>query len=412
MELSNLDIPKRKRQKTKSPVLPLFNLLYRQNNGFIDIHDYDIQDLLACMAPNFDIPSREDLRGHYFDEALTHSRQVLASAVYLPFIVVFSKEYEGQELILSIAQDTNQQFFFIKADSIPLNLHDFGCKINSFLHDSINLVNGYLSKNKYSLYQKVEFVIIESRCSVFQSSVEMACSPRTILTDLMRSNNVNVGRLQNLGTIELYEFEIQNYKDFISDLRNLKTKLDDMTFAEFGNQLLELSKKFEQRSSFVKEEFETKILNFLTPLYLIANVVHPLYMGQIFYDKNVATTRTVNGVLKRRFGNLDTIRMFLEKRGTFWEDFDTQGKLKAPYEKFWPSYVLDYKDLSLFARGLLAIPAKFPEYDLVNICLACINSENHPQNSNDDVKDDAIFLLRFLMIQKYNKYKRVEGNST
>lgn len=153
------------------------------------------------------------------------------------------------------------------------------------------------------------------------------------------------------------------------------------------------------------KEFQDLIIKYLSPVSLLANVLHPEFMGKSFFDKNCTLREESIKFFRQRFEILDPIVMFRQKRGVFWECFDGDGKLTIPYRKFWPKYRLDYTDISLFAEGILNIPAKLPDINLIDICLRPISNNNCDENVPIE---DRNFLFRFLKLEQLKQTATTE----
>lgn len=118
-------------------------------------------------------------------------------------------------------------------------------------------------------------------------------------------------------------------------------------------------------------------------------------MGNRFLDHQNGARTQASNYMRNRFDKLYPIVLFRKKSGIFNECFDASGKLTTSPDKFWPRYLLDYEDFSLYAESVLKMPA-----NILDICIEEILQEINPKNcfNYEEPQEDEIFLLRCLRV--------------
>lgn len=340
-----------KEQVKKKSFMPkevsIFSLLYCQNDGFLGRENFILNQVLENFSPNYLLPTIETLKQDSFKKSFNWSKKILEETVYMPYLAVFVKQHEGTELMLSIAFDQENRFFYVEDDAIRSGHPNLDAKLSSFIQDSVNIVSSQLQKNRYHIYDKINFVIVDSE-HIFNLdlSVAISYSAKFILNFVVNYDNTNV--LRGVSTARIRE-EMRLLSKFLEEINSLKLKLAELTLAEIAHELLEMIISYSE-SYVITEGYQEKILDLLEPIYLVSNVLHTEHMGKRFFYQQCQARAVAFRFFTKHFEELDVSTMFLEKRGEFFDSFDAQGKLKIDYRKFWPRYRLYDKRLSLLAQ--------------------------------------------------------------
>ena len=151
-----------------------------------------------------------------------------------------------------------------------------------------------MQQNKKSIFPKVEVVIIDSYQREFNVSVVVVYSIKVVLNELIKHNYNSY--FQKITNAEEMIKETEATRKFCKNLMKIQETLSNFNIAGFCDEMIRL--------------FMGKILRKLNSIPLVANALHPEYMGKRFNDRQGDPRKNAPAFFRRRFENLDPISMF------------------------------------------------------------------------------------------------------